>query len=55
MDGADPQLAFDCQLFNSMIMSHNLVVTLEGGQQLTNDGLYRNVVTLARIDARIKP
>lgn len=40
MDGADPQLAFGSQQFNSMTMSHKLLVTLEEGQQLTSDGLY---------------
>lgn len=39
MDGADPQLAFGNQQFNSMSMGHKLLVILERGQQLTSDDL----------------
>lgn len=55
--GKYPQLAFGSQQFNvnSMIMSHELFVTMEGEQQLTSDGFYSKSVSLARIDARIKP
>lgn len=48
MNDADPQLAFGSQRLNSMSLSHKLLVTLEGGQQSTSDGLYRNYVTLTR-------